>query len=187
MTAGFDNTMLSLLLNPNCNLPTDASGSVVPMAKERAAGAVTLLNKSRRRVIFPAPAIAELLTAIGPEARQYLEMVTSSRRVSVAPFDSKGAVELAILNRDIFSKHDKSSGAEPWQKVKFDRQIIAICRVEGVTELYTDDHNLGRRAVLCGIAAIRTADLPIPSADAQAVLPFDADDAPLEVPDVVDE
>lgn len=53
--------------------------------------------------------------------------------------------------------------AEPYQKRKVDRQIIAICRVYDVTELYTDDKGLTKRAQLCGITSVCISDCPIPA------------------------
>lgn len=151
----FDNTMLSALLNPDSVSPVD-------MAKERADHAVLSLEKARRKIIIPAPACAELLTAIGPDAQQYINTVSRSRLFEVASFDARCAAELALLNRDAFRFNDAKDGLEPYQKVKVDRQIIAICRVHAVTELYTDDGGLAKRARIVGITPIGLAELSVP-------------------------
>lgn len=166
--AAFDNTMLSALLNPN-DVPS------VDLAKERAAHAVLSLEKARRKIIIPAPACAELLTAIGPDAEQYINTVGRSRLFEVASFDARCAAELALLNRDAFRFGDAKDGAQPYQKVKVDRQIIAICKVHGVTELYTDDQGLAKRARLVGITPIGISELPIPEIQAELKLEPHAD------------
>lgn len=129
----FDNTMLSVLLNPNSK-PLFLPGTDTPLdcAKERAESVVAELEKSRRKIILPAPACAELLTAIGPDAQQYLNVVGRSRVFEIGNFDARGAAELALLNRGVFAHDDNRNGADTHQKRKVDRQIIAICKVYGV-------------------------------------------------------
>ena len=155
--------MLSILLNPDGRIPDDpATGLAVDCARDRADGIVQAIQKSRRKIILPTPACAELLTAIGPDAQQYINIVARSRIFEVASFDARCAAELALLNRDMFKLQDDQNGAEPYQKRKVDRQIIAICRVGAVTEIYTDDKGLAKRARLCGIVPISIAECPIP-------------------------
>ncbi len=178
---GFDNTILSILLNPNGRMPLDPStGQPVIMAKHRAELLVETLGKSRQKIVIPTPAAAELLTAIGPDAQQYLAIVGRSRLFEVAPFDMRCVIELAILNRDVFSVSDGKGALEPYQKVKIDRQIIAILKVAGVESVYTDDNGFANRARLCGINPIFTADLPLPAVDRQMQISFEADE---QIPD----
>lgn len=169
--AGFDNTMLSILLNPNVRVPIDPkTGAPFDLARERAESVVASLQKARRKIIIPAPACAELLTVIGPTAEQYVNLIGRSRIFEIGNFDARCAAELAILNRDQFLLMDEKTHAEPYQKRKVDRQILAICRVYGVTELYTDDGPLGNRARLCGITPIGIGEIPIPDKARQGTL-----------------
>lgn len=167
----FDNTMLSILLNPNGLLPLDkATGKPIEFAKIRADSVILALQKSRRKIILPTPALAELLTVIGPDAQQYVNTIARSRVFEIAAFDAKCASELALLNRGTFLSGDKKTKAEPYQKIKVDRQIIAICCANDVTELYTDDSNLAKRARLCGIVPLGIGDVPIPDSAKQMEL-----------------
>jgi hypothetical protein len=169
--AAFDNTMLSVLLNPSGKVPcVPGTDTPVDMAKERAEGVVEAIEKDNRKIILPTPACAELLTAIGPDAQQYLNIVSRSRVFEVASFDARCAAELAILNRETFKKLDDDNRAEPYQKRKVDRQIIAICKVAGVTDIYTDDGGLANRAKLCGINPISISECAIPEGDRQIPL-----------------
>lgn len=168
MTVGFDNTMLSILLNPDGKIPDDPNtGAPVIEAKARAEAVVHVVQKQRRRIILPAPALAELLTAIGPDAQQYVNVVSRSRVFEVGNFDARCAAELALLNRDTFKAHDDREKLEPYQKRKVDRQIIAICKAYGVTELYTDDRGLSSRARMCGITPISICEIAIPDSARQ--------------------
>lgn len=164
----FDNTMLSILLNPNCRVPIDpTTQSALTHYQERAKGLLRDLQKKRWKVILPAPALAELLTAIGPEAGQYVDLVSRSSVFQVAAFDTRCAIELASINRNYFQKGIKKGGKEPYQKIKIDRQILAICKVNGCSAIYTDDINLAKKFTDAGLEAIHTWDLAIPEGDKQ--------------------
>lgn len=180
----FDNTMLSILLNPMGKIP-NASGTNIPveLAKDRAESVIESIQKSRGKIVIPAPACAELLTVIGPSAEQYVKLIGRSKIFEIGSFDARSAIELAILNREIFAPQDQKDKLDSYQKRKVDRQIIAICKVYGVVELYTDDKGLGKRAALCGISPIGIEDIPIPEKFRQGSLKleqhddmFDSDD-----------
>ncbi|MCA8893889.1 MAG: hypothetical protein KDJ20_00670 [Hyphomicrobiales bacterium] len=159
----FDNTMLSILLNPDGRIPlAKGTKNPVELAKERAESVVVSIQKARRKIIIPAPACAELLTAIGPDAQQYINLISRSRVFEIGNFDARCATELALLNRDTFFHLDAKNRAEPYQKRKVDRQIVAICKVYGVSEIYTDDGGLALSAQMCGITPIGIEGVPIP-------------------------
>jgi hypothetical protein len=111
---------------------------------------------------YPGSGGGQILTVIGPANTDYLSIINRSKVFEVVPLDAKAAVELAFRNRDVFGKRDKKNDAQPYQKVKVDRQILAICRVTVATRVYTDDKSLIECAKLCGIATMRPCDLPIP-------------------------
>lgn len=116
---GLDNTFLSLLLNPTGSVPLDPNtGQPIEFARRRAEFVVEMLGKTRQKIIIPTPAIAELLTVIGPDAQQYYDIIAGSRLFQIAPFDLKCAIELAILNRTIFAPYDPKNHTEPYQKNK---------------------------------------------------------------------
>ncbi len=174
----FDNTLLSILLNPDGKIPC-LKGTAIPvdLAKERAESVIVQIQKARRKIIIPAPACAELLTAIGPDAQQYINMISRSRVFEIASFDARCATELALLNRDTFKHQDQANGLDTYQKRKVDRQIVAICKVNGVTEIYTDDTGLANRAKLCGITPVAIEEVPVPDAARQGKLQLEQHEA----------
>lgn len=155
-----DATTLSIMLNPKSRLP-------VELARERIIGFIARAEKERRKLIIPTPATAELLTAIGPTSADYIRVINRKAVFEVRPFDDVAAMELAFLNRDRFASLDKKNKLEPWQKIKVDRQIIAIAKVAGCEQILTEDEGLANRARLCEIEPIKLADLPIPEAAKQ--------------------
>lgn len=163
MPDGFDTTILSALLNPSGRLPNDpATGQPVDLAKERIKGLVTRLQKDKQRIIIPAPCVAELLSVIGPTNAEYLQIINRTRMFEVKAFDELVAIELTFINRDVLGKEDAKNRLEPRQKVKFNRQILAIWRVAGCDVIHTDDNSMISSASKCGMKACRISDLPIP-------------------------
>ncbi len=76
MPVGFDTTLLHILLNPYAGIPNDPDTSEpITHAKLRTEYLITRLQKDREKIIIPAPAAAEILTVIGPEAKQYFEII----------------------------------------------------------------------------------------------------------------
>lgn len=168
MPVAFDSTTLSVLLNPNAGVPNDpTTGKPVDLAKERVQGLVFKLQKEKEKIVIPAPVTAEILTVVGPTYADYLTIINRSRVFEVVPLDEKAAIELAFLNRDVFAASDKKNNLQPYQKVKVDRQILAICKASGCDTLYTDDKGLIAGAKMCGIATVRLSELPIPEAARQ--------------------
>jgi hypothetical protein len=67
------------------------------------------------------------------------------------------------------------------RSVKFDRQIVAIAKVEGAKVIYSNDEDIGRFSVRDNLEVVRLDQLPSPPENQQAELLFPAppeDDAP---------
>ena len=90
--------------------------------------------------------------------------ITQSMWFEVAPFDQRAAVESALaLKRALKSVKGKKLGStSSWQKIKVDRQIVAIAKVYGVTTVYSTDPDVLNLSRESGIEAIHAADLPPP-------------------------
>lgn len=166
-----DATTLSVLLNPRAGIPPDPStGQPVEFGRERILGFIATMEKERRKLIIPTPVTAELLTAIGPTNADFIRIINRKAVFESPPFDEVAAIELAFINRDIFASLDQRNKLEPWQKVKVDRQILAIARVANCEKILTDDGSLANRARLCDIEPIGIASLPIPEKSRQGEL-----------------
>ena len=175
MIVAFDNTMLSLILNPNGSPPIDtASGKPLHEIKSRTDSVIQKIKTGRGKIILPAPALAEIMTVIGSRSQEYIDKIEQGRIFEIGNFDARCAVELAELNRSVFSATDRKSKNVPYQKIKVDRQIIAICKVNGVTEIYSDDKSLATWARMCKIKTIRSEDIPLPDGDNQQKFDFDS-------------
>ena len=163
MILTLDNSALTIIVNPDARPPNDPeTGEPLKFARERVEGLIESLGTSDR-LIIPTPVLAEVLVAAEEGAPEVLNQLQSLARFQVAPFDQHAAVELAVMRRQALQLgNKKGSSSEPWQKVKFDRQIIAIARAHGSDTIYSDDIKLCSFAVSLGLSTQSTWDLPIP-------------------------
>ena len=170
----FDASVLLLLLDPDASPPNDlATGRPVEQAKVRIEHLIATLEQQRTKVIIPTPVLSEVLVRAGDAAPAYLEELNRSARFKIVPFDVRAAVELAALTREALDAGDKREGSTaPWQKIKLDRQIVAIARTEEAGTIYSDDVDVQRFAKHAGIEVVGIADLPLPPEEPQRSLEF---------------
>lgn len=168
----FDATSLLLLLSTNVAPPRDpTTNDPISDARERMDYLVQRLEKDRTKIIIPTPALSEILVRAGTAGADYLTEIAGSAAFRIADFDTRAAVEVAVMTREALEQGDKRDGGDgTWAKIKYDRQIIAIAKTEGATVIYSDDKNIHTFGVNQGLSVIRLAELPLPPADPQATL-----------------
>lgn len=176
MSVAFDATILLPLLNPNVPGPKDpATGKLLEFCRERIDYLVEDLEKRRTKIIIPTPALSEALVHADKAASQYLEILRTSRSFKIEPFDERAAFEVAVMIRDAlkpFGRKRRKLTAATWAKVKFDRQIVAIAKVNGASVIYSDDKDVRTFAQHSHLIVIGLAELPMPPAESQPDLPF---------------
>jgi len=97
-------------------------------------------------------------------APRYLSHLDSNRLFRVEPFDQKAAVELAALHLDVRASGGGRRGDQEgtYAKITFDRQIVAIAKVNSAHTIYSDDEGVKKFAERYGIFVVRTWELPLP-------------------------
>jgi predicted nucleic acid-binding protein len=175
VTVAFDAATTTLLLWEKADAPLDPStGKPVERAKERVDQLVRKLHQSKTRIIIPTPALAEILVQSGAAGLRYVQRLEKAAAFDIRPFDTLAAIELAEMTRQAIATGDKRLGeSAPYQKIKTDRQIVAIARVAGARVLYSDDGPLARFATQVGLHVVKLHHLPIP---ADATEPLQMDD-----------
>lgn len=171
----FDNSIFCLSLHPDAK-----PRSGVDRAKERVEFLIERLQEENERIILPAPAMAEFLVLAGKQGPEYIRRLREIAGLRIEPFDEKAAIELAdieIAARQSGNKRGKAKDSD-WQKVKFDRQIVAIARVHGAKTIYSDDPDIQKHAKACRIEVISLADLPTRPAVQQVLFEDSAESAP---------
>jgi hypothetical protein len=161
----FDAAALLLLLDPT------ASGSQgVTKCRERIEFYLQTLSDSGERVLIPTPALAEVLVGAGSARAKYVDELSKTRAFKVGVFDERAAIEVACLEDADLKSGRKLSKQQTHAKVKYDRQIIAIAKINSADTICTDDENLGKRAEANGLIVKKLADLPLPPENPQRSL-----------------
>ncbi len=154
MPVVFDASFLIALLDPKIKGEGDIDARVDFL--------VRTLDKTRTKIIVPTPALSEVLIGAGDAASQYLDIINRSVRFKVAPFGERAAIEAAAAHREAKQAGDKKEGAASWTKVKFDRQIAAIAKVENATVIYSNDDDIRRFSARDNVEVISLESLPFP-------------------------
>lgn len=171
---GVDATVLTLLLNENSDSPPDPNtGKPVEKTRDRVNYLIETLQKQKQKIIIPTPVLAEVLVQSGMTGLRYVEVLQRATVFEIKDFDKLAAVELAMMTSSALSAgkgKKKGSSSEPWQKIKLDRQIVAICKVAGVSTLYASDRSLSNFAREAGMQVVGVHELDLPPEPAQLTL-----------------
>jgi len=109
--------------------------------------------------------LSEFLVLAGNDSPQYLSEISLQSSFYVQPFDQLAAVELAAMELLARGKGHKRSPLPSdiaWQKVKFDRQIVAIAKLHNAHTIYSDDGDVREIAEDVGIKGVAVWELPLP-------------------------
>jgi predicted nucleic acid-binding protein len=161
-----DNDILSLLLHPKARPPKDpATNKPIERLPDRIEKLIEDWEGDQEKVIIPAPVLSEFLILAGDEASNYLDEISARRTILIKPFDQMAAIELAAIELEARKSGSKrGSVTAPWTKVKFDRQIVAIAKVNGATRIYSNDGDVRKFADKVGIETVSAWELPLPTA-----------------------
>jgi len=185
----FDTTILLPVFWTDVPVPKHPeSGEPVERFHDRINHLVATLERSRVKIIIPTPALSEILVRAGSAGPTYLTQINSKAVFRIVAFDQRAAIEVAAMTKSAVDSGDKRGGVEgPWNKIKYDRQIVAIAKIEAATALYSDDlgiRSFGRKA---GLTVIGSWELPLPPEDPQHSLELEAPESGAGAVEAVDE
>lgn len=162
----FDAGFLGITLHPAAKPPLDpATKKPAARLPERLDALLESLDAAREKVIISTPALAEFLVLAGVQGPKYLNELNNFSNFYIRPFDQMAAIEVAameLLARKTGSKRFPASPGAPWQKVKVDRQIVAIAKLHGAHTMYSDDNDVRSLAEDVGIKVVSCWDLDLP-------------------------
>ena len=171
MKVCLDATALMCLLDARMDVFSAPDGTTVSHMQRRMEHLVATIDQAKGSVVVPTPALAELLVGAGTQRAAMLRVLENRKAIRVEPFDKVAAVHCASLDNQAISEGDKKDGVRSsWQKVKIDRQIVAIAQVARCARIVTADPDVEK---IAGRAAIETAfvwQLDLPPADAQIAM-----------------
>jgi len=181
---GVDANILSLMLCPDSKAPVDpASNQEIERVKDRFDFLIARLDATGEGILIPLPALTEFLVLVGNAAPAYLTMIHKLPRFVIRDYTEKAAIELAAVirkaldsrgnvDKELDSKLKRDSVEATWAKVNFDRQIVAIAKVEPVSAFYSTDKDVHAHAKLMGVPCFHLAELPLPPEKPQMELNY---------------
>lgn len=160
----FDAGFLTVLLHPNPRIPPNPMTSEpIKYAKERIEHLIDTLSERGEQVIIPTPALAEVLIALGRSAASTaIDNLHGEAAFKIEGFDERAAVELSLMSELSSKEAKRKDQTGTWAKVKFDRQIVAIAKVNGVKTIYSTDKEVLSLAKKEGLQALSLDELPLP-------------------------
>lgn len=174
----FDAGFLSVLFHQNPRIPAEpGTGKPVTDAKDRVEFLINTLSESGEQILIPTPALAEILIALGKMAgAQAIDDLHGESAFRIEGFDERAAIELSHM-AELKPGEKKRKGQQgTWAKVNFDRQIVAIAKVNGVKTIYSTDGDVRKLAVKEGLTAVALHELPSPPPSTPS-LPFGENEA----------
>lgn len=133
--------------------------------KDRLKGLVQDVEKARGQLVIPTLVVSEYLVNAGPSGKVLLEALMNSRFIEVAPFDHVAAEECALMHIAAVAagnkRHPLGRGVA-WQKVKIDRQIVAIAKAKRAS-IVANDSDVIAIATAWGVRVSEVESLPIPA------------------------
>ncbi|MBL0944699.1 MAG: type II toxin-antitoxin system VapC family toxin [Hydrogenophaga sp.] len=132
---------------------------------DRMKGLLEDIDKSNGKLVIPAQVVGEYIAGAGPAGQPILASLLRSRRIEVASFDHLAAIECALMDRKAQTTGNKRAPLARdaiWQKVKVDRQIVAIAKVRAVDLIVSTDVDIPKLAKTVNIRSVQVQDLPLP-------------------------
>ncbi|WP_244103119.1 nucleic acid-binding protein [Burkholderia gladioli] len=129
---------------------------------ERITGVIQDAVAAKTIIGVPAPAWAEFLCGTGIATSGVIDVLKKRSAIRILPFDEVAAMELAAIDTMTRAKSGKKGASKSqWQKVKIDRQILAIARVVKADAIYTEDTSLIAEAQRLNVVAVKTSEVPL--------------------------
>ncbi len=171
MLVVFDTQFVALLLHPSARVPDDpAMSAPVTNAAGRIALLVSILEEQGAIILIPTPALAEFLVLAKADGPKYLNELRDHAAFKIEPFDELAAVEAGAMEVTARTEGDKRGGATgDWQKVKVDRQVVAIAKTRNAARIYSDDPDIRALGKREDIPVVGVHELPLPAPESGAL------------------
>ncbi len=159
-----DAGVLSLMIYRSSAVPKDfKDGKDIEHARERIDALIKKIDGESESIVIATPALSEALVVVAPDVQRHVAEIESQACFKIRSFDKRAAIEVALRVKRAKEAGDKKEGiAAAWDKIKYDHQIVAVAKVEGVTEIISMDRDIHKHGELWGIPVRNVSQLPIP-------------------------
>lgn len=154
------NILIQLITGPKdgTSLTAPDTGEVVYDTKRRAEALLDMVKNNDGVVVIPTPVLAEYLVGIERAQHQtHIDLIQQNASFELASFDEIAAIECALL--PTLQELKQMLPSQSSNKVKFDRQIVAIAKSLNVDEVWTHDHGVYRTCRQQNITVKSLADI----------------------------
>lgn len=156
-----------IAIDTNCLVRWSAP-SEYPDESARLDHLLSLVAKEDGKIIIPMPVFAEYLVGTNEATIAWITALDRKKSIALSPFDKRSAFECAAMDRSAIGSGDKKNGRlDPWQRIKIDRQIIAIAKVNQVDFIVSEDGGLISTAAIIGLPAKAISELTLPESAKQ--------------------
>lgn len=144
------------------------SSKTTPDDRARIQHFIERVEKAKAKVVLPMVAVAEFLVGADLAGVEFLNTLDRKTHIQMADFNRAAAFELAQIDRAAIGSGDKKDESEePWQKIKTDRQIVAIGKAQGAQLVISNDKNVRNNALRVNIQAMKIQELTLPESARQ--------------------
>lgn len=126
-----------------------------PDRKAKLEHLIAELQRKKIKIVIPTPALAEFLARAGKMRDASHARLSTTAAFRIAPFDSRAAMECALMLEAALTGGDKRAQEKTWAKAR---------------TLYSEDGDIARIGQRLGLAVIKTDDPPLPDSAWQAEL-----------------
>lgn len=152
----------------DCNALIELSRPDDPVSQFRF---LHLIKEQDAVLVVPTPVVAEFLVRAEAEGVEWLSTQRKRRNFILGAFDYRAAQECALLEQQAVAAGMKRPvKQDSRQKIKVDRQILAIARVAECELIMSADGGLRAMATWLELPCQRVDELPLPPEDAQLKL-----------------
>lgn len=155
MAVAFDSSILIDLLNDR--LTGDRRAKLDHLIAE--------LQKKRIKILIPTPVLTEVLVRAGKAREAIYQKLAGSSSFQITSFDSRAAMECALLLEAALSSAEKRKVTNT--KFKFDWQIVAIAASHGANIIYSEDEDIFRCGKRADLTVIKIDELALPDSSRQ--------------------
>lgn len=128
-------------------------------------------EKLKSKIVVPMPAVAEYLVGADLAGVESMNQLERRSCIVMGDFNRAAAFECAQMDRAALGAGDKKDSTDaPWQKVKIDRQIVAIGKANGATLIISGDTGVRNNALRVGMSGITLQELELPMSARQGKL-----------------
>ncbi|YCH28992.1 PIN domain-containing protein [Erwinia sp. D4-22] len=166
------NILISLMKknSPSANLLGEDGFTIVDNLELRAKALLEHIERNGGTIVIPTPVLAEYLLGIDGEKNKHAQVaqIYSMNCFEIIPFEELAAIECSLLpSLQEFKQFAKQIDSnQTANKIRFDRQIIAIAKANGITEVWSCDGEVIKKGREVGIEVRSIEEMrPMPLSD----------------------